>query len=180
MRRAPPRSSAEIQTCFTLYPWQALVACPAAESARRNTRPPESSEPKKKTKIIFYIYIWGTVAVKAGYKINSIDFVGYSLPSHVSVRGGQVAPSFFAAASLAPTPRPKNKKKRCARSAWAAGVMAARQNSILSPPGASAGAFRGRYLSVPLNHPKTRRYTPFDLFPCIIRRGTWYIIIVQQ
>ena len=59
MRRAPPQSSAEIQTCFIMHPWQASLPR-GRKCARRSTRPPESSEPKK-MKIIFYIYIHARV-----------------------------------------------------------------------------------------------------------------------
>ena len=51
MRRAPPRSSAQIQTCT-----HGRLACPAVQSARRNPRPPESSEPKKNGDHIVHIH----------------------------------------------------------------------------------------------------------------------------
>ena len=73
---------------------------------------------------------WGTIAVKAGCKINFADFVGYTPPPSPTSqsKGGIRLPP--------PSPRPrypqhrarKEKKGRCACSAWAAGVMAVRWN----------------------------------------------------
>ena len=58
---------------------------------------------------------WGTNAVKQGYRINFVDFVGYTPPTPFSQRGGgQVAPS-FAAAPFAPIPCPKKRKGMRAR-----------------------------------------------------------------
>ena len=45
--QAPPRSSAGIKTCIVNT--HGLVACPAAESARKKPRPPESTIPKQKS-----------------------------------------------------------------------------------------------------------------------------------
>ena len=54
MRRAPPRSSAKIQTCFIMYPWQASF--PRGRKCEKKHSAAGSSEPKT-TKTILEIYI---------------------------------------------------------------------------------------------------------------------------
>ena len=101
---------------------------------------------------------WGTNAVKRGYRIHVVDFVGYT-PPHFSQKGDQVAP-FFAVAPFAPIPCPKKKQKVCVLGAGC-GCHASASQLNFTPFGASAGTFRVRVFSAPPNMTKKTGYTPF-------------------
>ena len=57
-RRSPPRSSAEIQTCFIMYPWQASL--PRGQRCEKKHSAAGEQRAKKKNEIIFYIYMYVT------------------------------------------------------------------------------------------------------------------------
>ena len=55
MRRAPPRSSAEIQTCFVMYPWEASL--PRVRKCEKKHSAAGEQREKKNEDHILYTYI---------------------------------------------------------------------------------------------------------------------------
>ena len=99
----------------------------------------------------------GTIAVKAGYNINFVVLVGYT-PPHLSQKGVLGCP-LLRRGPVRPNTLPEKKKSVQVR-AWH-GLRASWQRVRIEfrPSGASASAFRGRFLPLPPNGPKTRGYT---------------------
>ena len=74
MRRAPPRSSAEIQTCFIIYPWQASL--PRGRKCEKKTLGRLRAASQKKRKKYFshtYIHTWFILLGRSRLRFQNVD-----------------------------------------------------------------------------------------------------------